>query len=141
MIKLESDVRSMIKNLVGVPRVMTVEAAKGGTDGYPDFTIMHRGLFHLCELKRGEYFMDRGNMGPAALRVHLRPGQKQVIRQCAEQRIHVHVIGGEIGTDKLWYSRGVDCIAPTGITLLRKRFNTLGMLEMFFETPFDEAIK
>lgn len=132
----ESDVRKMVRELVTPARLMTVEAAKGGTDGYPDYTIMHRGHFYLCELKRGEYQLD--NIGArGGLRVHLRPGQKQVIRQCAEQRIHVHIIGGEIGSNKLWYSRGVDCLSTTGITILRTRFNTLGMLQGFFEAGDD----
>jgi hypothetical protein len=137
MIKLESDVRDMVRKMVGPARLMTVESAKGGTDGYPDFTIMYREHFYLCELKRGELMIDT-RPTILGLRVHLRPGQKQVIRQCAAQRIHVHVIGGEIGTTKLWYSRGVDCISDsTGITVLRTRFNTLGMLESFFDAPFD----
>lgn len=103
--KRESDLRAAIRDNKALLRPYWVEAASGGTFGYPDVTLGPRGLKHIprfYELKFGEWVKGEGNN--SLLRFRVRPEQKKVLRSMAKDGFKVGLLIATGAPHKgLWY--------------------------------------
>lgn len=99
MIQSEKDVRKIVKSFFP-KHIFSVEAARGGSDGYPDFTLVYKSRFQLIELKASKDFQD------GRLYVEPRVSQLKFIRDTIKLETNIFYIAGLIGTDKIFIETG-----------------------------------
>lgn len=93
IISSEADVRQWVKGL-GLP-VWWIEAAQGGTLGFPDCLIVKEGVPWFCELKLGVMGDD------GVLRFKLRPAQRVTLSEMDGAGLIVKVIVGAKGSERV----------------------------------------
>lgn len=95
----EGDVRRWARAHTG-GAILWVEAAPGGTSGFPDLVVVRRGRVVFVELKIAKAGRD------GRLRFSLRPSQRRVLNQIRSNGGEAWVLVGEKGTDRLWIDDG-----------------------------------
>tara|TARA_R110000868_G_scaffold125896_1_gene332239 strand:- start:34 stop:405 length:372 start_codon:yes stop_codon:yes gene_type:complete len=94
IIKSEKDVRAAIKRIMKGP-VFWVEAAAGGTRGFPDCVVAQHGFPVFCELKVGVMKKDH-------LSFTVRPAQRKVLLSMAKAGFKVRVMVGLKGASVIY---------------------------------------
>lgn len=128
MIKVEKDVRDLVRKLCGADRIISTEAALGGTDGYPDFTLAEYNRPWLIELKRGK-------MIGRDMDFILRPAQDRIIRQLHKYNVPVLIVCGLIGSKDALMCDWGDVVLegadkhPKGATIVTRNLDSYAQLK------------